>query len=929
VNRRSASPLTIVRQRRHRRDGTRHSARQQTQRLAFGFGTIVSAAAVVLVLAAALTYASLTRDLPPVEELEAQLNPSSGLMLQPTRLYDRTGQHLLATLAPTDAVRVYIPYNQFPQSFVNATLALTQPDFWDSPGYVTGGWQDTDSHPTLAQQLAFELLLADKSSAPLRGIHERLLAAQITARYGREQVIEWYLNTAEYGHFAYGAEAASQLYFGKSVTQLTLSESALLAAVGQAPGLNPLDAPQAAETGRVETLRSMLALGWVTPAEANEAVNAAPLIAEGQTAIDAKGISQQFIELILRQLDAAIGTGRVERGGVIIYTSLDYNLQLQTDCTLRTQLARLADDSASVSAVDGSPCTMAELLPAAQAGDASTQAVAGAVILDPATGQILAAAGDLTSHPAGTAFTPFLYLTGFARGLNPASLGWDLPGEAPVLGQVYQGPVRLRIALVNDYLPPAHTILGQIGAENMRATATSFGLKFPSAGLLETDFGISPFDLAFAYATLASQGLQSGQSAAGADPEPVAVIRVTGADGSIWLDWSSPQTRLVVSPQLAYLMNHVLSDETARQLSLGHPNPLEIGRPAAAKTSHTLDGTGAWVTGYTPQRTVIVYLAGTGSGSQTAANELWGTLTQYAVRDLPPTGWDMPSGIVTLKVCDPSGLLPTDACPNVVSEVFLDGSQPMQTDTLYQTFKVNIETGLLATIFTPPDFVVERVYMVVPLQARAWAETAGIVAPPSTYDTLQMPAVLPDAHITTPAMFADGGGVLTIRGTAAGADFVSYRLEYGAGLNPQRWLLLGSDVTIPVTEGLLASWDTAGLDGLYALRLMVLRSDNRVEQAIVQVTLDNTPPEIAIQYPQAGQGLSLAQEPQIALQAQVQDAFLAEVVFYMDGEKVGNISTAPFGILWQAEKGEHILRITAKDRAGNVGETEIKFTVLK
>ncbi|MBI4733194.1 MAG: hypothetical protein HY781_13930, partial [Chloroflexi bacterium] len=164
---RSISPLTIVRHRRHRQEGTRHSARQRTRRLAFGFGTIVSTAAVVLVLAAALTYASLTRGLPPVEELDVQLNPSIGLLLQPTRLYDRTGQHLLATLAPTDAARTYIPYDQFPQSFISATLALAQPDFWESPGYVIAGWQDAESHPALAQRLAFEFLLADEPPAPL------------------------------------------------------------------------------------------------------------------------------------------------------------------------------------------------------------------------------------------------------------------------------------------------------------------------------------------------------------------------------------------------------------------------------------------------------------------------------------------------------------------------------------------------------------------------------------------------------------------------------------------------------------------------------------------------------------------------------------------------------------------------------------------
>ena len=87
---------------------------------------------------------------------------------------------------------------------------------------------------------------------------------------------------------------------------------------------------------------------------------------------------------------------------------------------------------------------------------------------------------------------------------------------------------------------------------------------------------------------------------------------------------------------------------------------------------------------------------------------------QYAVRNLPSLSWDMPSGIVSVPVCDPSGLLPTPACPNVVNEIFLEGRQPVQTDTLYQIFQVNAETGLLATVFTPPELVEKRTYMVVP-----------------------------------------------------------------------------------------------------------------------------------------------------------------------------------------------------------------------
>ena len=929
-----SSTLTIVRQRRHRRHQLRSSARQRSQRTVLGFGFVVSAATVVLILAVALTYAGLTRGLPPVEELPILLNPQTGLLLQPTRLYDRSGQHVLAALSPTNAARVYALYSQLPQSLVYATIAAAEPRFWDSPGYVIGGWQDPQTHPTLAQQLVYGLLLWDESPSALRAIHERMLASQVTTEYGREQVLEWYLNSADYGHYAYGAEAAAQLYLGKSVTQINLSEAALLAAVSQAPALNPIDAPQTAEQRRVETLKSMLGQGLISADEAAQAILDRPSPLTPLPQAGEGNLAPAFVNLALSQLDQRFGAGRVERGGMTILTSLDYDLQTQTVCAIQTYLARLSGDSP----VDDSSCDAVRLLPALLPGETLANASASALILDPQTGQVLAAVGDmqdgmqsasLASHPAGTSITPFIYLTGFSRGLNPASLGWDIPGNVPNLGQVYHGPVRLRTALANDYLPPALSLLDQMGQDSVQNIAASFGLNFPAnQNLLQDDFNLSPLSLATAYGIFANNGTLAGRAIANSGLNPVTVLQVTSLDHSILADWTTSQQQSVVSPQLAYLMNQVLSDEIARWPSLGHPNPLEIGRPAGAKLSRTFDLSAAWTVGYTPQRVTVVWLgAGEGSAPPQLSANLWHALMQYAVRDLPPASWEMPSGIVTVNVCDPSGLLPTSACPNTVSEIFLTGNQPVQADTLYQTFQVNIETGLLATVFTPPELVEERTYMVVPPQARAWAKAAGIPVPPTAYDTVQKPPVLPDAHITTPELFADGRGTIEIRGSAASADFVSYRLEYGQGLYPHAWTQIGADSLTPVTENMLAEWDTSGLNGLYALRLMVVRTDQRVDQAVVQVTLDNTPPQVAVTYPQAGQVVSLAQEPQAALQAQVNDSFLAKVEFFVDDVSVGESNVAPFGVLWQAKAGSYTLRVTATDRAGNTAEATVKFSV--
>lgn len=463
--------LTIVRQRRHRRQAVQRSGQRRGQRAVLAVGFIVSALLLVLLVAAGLAYASLTRGLPSIEELNILLNPQDGLLLQPTRLYDRSGAHLLEALAPSPGPRSYVPYSQIPKSLVDATLALADPVFWQEPGFVLAGWQEPQTHPTLAQKLVSDLLLWDEPPSISRAIRERLLAAQVTARFGREKVLELYLNSADYGHYAYGIDAAARLYFGKSAAQLNLSEAVLLAAVGQAPALNPMDAPQAAEAMRRETLQYMQKVGLITPDQAAQALANPPKILPYTAPASA---APAFVALALDQLSQRFDRTRIERGGLDILTTLDYNLQLQTECALKTQMARLGGNSRVIPAANGSACDASRLLPTLPSDLTLGASSESAVLLDPQSGQVLAEVGDmragqagttLVSHPAGTLITPFIYLTGFTRGLNPGSLEWDIPAAAPDPAVTYHGPVRLRIALANDYLAPAVHVLDQMGAD--------------------------------------------------------------------------------------------------------------------------------------------------------------------------------------------------------------------------------------------------------------------------------------------------------------------------------------------------------------------------------------------------------------------------------------------------------------------------------
>jgi membrane peptidoglycan carboxypeptidase len=821
--------LSILRQRRERRDQSRRSAESRTRRIIVGCGFIISILIAGSILTAAYAWAALTRDLPSIAAIPILLDPRNGALLQPTRLYDRTGAHTIAVLAPSDAPRRYIPLESFPQDLIHATIS-TQTD--------------------LAGQLASSLLLWNEAPSPQRDLRQRLLAAQLNSAYGQDRILEWTLNSADYGRFAYGADAAAQLYFGLPVEQLNSAQSALLAAVSRSPAINPFDAPQDALANQRQILDEMQAKGFLTAEQYGQAL-ALPLGI--QPAPAQLSLSPAFVDLVLAQLDSGFNRGRIARGGLNIVTTLDYDLQAQAACALQTQLSRLSGDDTLVTSAYGSACVAAQDLPALPSGASTTEAAASAAVIDPRTGQVLALVGEtdlegnqsgLTARRIGSLVTPFIYLTGFARGMSPASLGWDIPaGISGASGDVhnpdgrFHGPVRLREALASDYLVPAAEILVQLGAESVARIAAPFGISFPAGGgdpLLGNAL-LTPLDVARAYGVFGNQGVLAGWKS-GEILRPAAVLNVESVDHAPWFSAATPDVQAVVSPQLSYLMTDVLRDPTARRGTTGGA-ALDINRPAGAKVGQTEDGRDLWAVGYTPDRSVAVWLGGETAQSPAPASGLWRALMNFASRDVSPEGWAQPQGMTAKDVCSPSGLLPTDACPLVVREVFLEGNQPVQYDDLYRSFPINRETKMLATIFTPPQLVENKVFMVVPEAAKEWAASVGLLTPPDTFDTIQAKPPTPDVNIASPEMFAEVNGRVEVSGTAAGEGFLFYRLQYGQGLNPQVWYQIGDDSTVPVSDGLLGEWDTSGLSGLYVLQLQVIRLDQSLETDTIFVTV--------------------------------------------------------------------------------------------
>jgi hypothetical protein len=437
----------------------------------------------------------------------------------------------------------------------------------------------------------------------------------------------------------------------------------------------------------------------------------------------------------------------------------------------------------------------------------------------------------------------------------------------------------------------------------------------------------------------------------------VAILRIEDRDGNVLYEYNQPESRQILAPELAYLMTDILSDRQARWAAFGYPNSLELpgDRPAAAKTGTTNDFRDAWTVGYTPQLAAGVWVGNSDNSEMevvagsTGAAPIWRAVMEYALHDEEIVPFLRPPGLVETEVCAVSGKLPAEHCPTV-TELFVPGTEPTEECTTHQSFLVNRETGLLCTVFTPPELCDERVYEVYPPEAADWInslpEENRPPTPPTEYDTIWGPSPTnADVAIIEPMPYAYVREVVPIVGNAKGGNMNFYRVRFGEGLYPTEWIQIGPDHGNWVDHSVLEYWDTTGLDGLYSLNLSVVDHSMAVHESTIQVIVDNISPTLELTHPEPEAQYVLGEDEYVLVNAEVDDKSVDYVEFYFYREPDPNPppgqppqtipedlepfqvrSLPPFNcnwiLDWDLEEGEYTFYAVAYDAAGNVSESE-------
>ncbi len=877
--------------------------------------------------AAAGVYWYFAKDLPPADEVERLTSEA----FQTSIIYDATGTiKLFELIDPQGGARTKIPLAEVPEHVRYATVAMEDKTFYTNPGVDFLGivrafvsnlqGNQIQGASTLTQQLIKLVIIPEEERYEVsyaRKIKEAILSLELSRRYpgmeGKDQILEWYLNTVPYGGVAYGIQAAAEQYFAKSASELTLAEGAMLVAVPQYPLMNPIDNYDEAKKRQEIVLDQMYLQGYITAEEAWEAKQAEIKVISKPFDI----LAPHFVMYVRQILEREYGLNMVYRNGLRVYTTLELDLQAEAERIAREHVADIAE--------------------------LHNVSNASVVVMDPHTGRIRAMVGSLDYFNAeidgqvnvaisprqpGSSFKPFTYVTALAQGYTPATRimdvrtsfpDWPNPPFVPEnYDRLYHGPVSIRRALACSYNVPAVAVLSWVGVDNVLDTAHRMGINT----LLNEHYGLSLtlgggevtlLDMVYAYSVFANEGEMAGQPIAAdklkpgfRELDPVAILRVEDAAGNVLYEYKEPHTKRVLNPQLAYLISDILSDNRARSFALGASSYLKLSRPAAAKTGTTENFVDLWTIGYTPDVVVGVWIGNNSSDpmerlpSVRGAGPIYNRLMEHLFLSMPEARFAEPPGLVRAVVDEASGLLPTPYSGGQITEVFIEGTVPTAYDDIHRPFRICSASGKLATVHCPAELVAEQVFEFYPPDAADWVRMTNKAQAPAEYCPVHGPGLLAsDVAIGSPTQYSYVRQVLPVTGNAKPGDFSFWRLQFGKGMNPSSWTPIGADRYDRVDNNVLDYWDVSQLDGLYSLQLTVVGGSGNVQQSAVQVTVDNISPTIQLLNPWEDKSYIMEVDEWVNIQVDANDnASMQRVEFFVDDGLIGYSTVAPFTYRW-------------------------------
>lgn len=624
--------------------------------------------------------------------------------VETTYVYDINGK-LLSSLHD-EANREVVTLDEISPHLKRAVLAMEDDRFYQHEGVSPNGivrallrnvqnQETVEGASTLTMQLAKNLFLTPRQTLS-RKVAEAVLAVRMEQVYGKDKILELYLNQVYWGHNTYGVETAAQSYFKKSAADLTLAESALMAGLIQAPEeYSPFVSPDLAATGQRLALRRMRILGWISEAEERAAL-AEPL-RFGEVTSFSRSKSPYVTDAVTQELVRHFGQGTLLKGGMRVQATVDHNLQ------------EIAEGVVQSSAFD-----------LYQRGYYADQMAL--ISIDPRTHFVKAVVGGVDYQKSqfnralqarrqpGSSFKPFVYYTALATGqYTPYTTVDDTEVSYPDGGGTYTprnyegefwGPITLRTALIHSRNIPAIRLMHDLGVEQVIQTARSLGLKGEMEPVLPLALGaveVSPIEMASAFSAFASQGWYA---------EPTFIAQVTDSQGEVLLD-NIPEPRLVLDPratiELTSILQGVLEEGSGVEARL--PD-----RPAAGKTGTTDDARDVWFVGYVPQLTTAIWVGnddnypiGDGAAAGDVAAPIWRRYMMEALQGVPVEYFapmDAPINGVSpgqgMPGTFPNGVSPPNAYPQTGNQPA--GNQPAGQSTGSQpAFSPSNATGMPQT----------------------------------------------------------------------------------------------------------------------------------------------------------------------------------------------------------------------------------------